>query len=413
MKPIAILLFLSFILYPSSFVFAQGPLSPTAAPAPTMKTLQQIEPRTPISALPATITASGSYYVTTNLTGVAGSTNGITILANDVTLDLSGFTLLGVVGSGSGITVPNSVGNLVIRNGVLDSWTQRGVYAASAYNSQFERLRVSNSGFGPDDSAFVVGSNSVVLVCTANGNSDYGFNVGNNCTIQDCTANGNGAYGFNAPNNCVVSGCIANGNSIDGMSVGINCTVKDCIVSTNGVYGIVASNGCVVADCSASGNLSDGINVENGTVVRSCASSRNGNNGITAVNNCTVSDCTASGDITSGISVSIGCTVKDCTANGNSQVGIYVGNGCQIAGNTCRGNTVGGIYVNSAHNRVDGNHVADNTQYGIDSLSANVGNSITRNSAPGNGTNYLNYADNTDYAPTGSVSTATNPWTNF
>lgn len=29
--------------------FAQGPLSPTAAPAPTMKTLQQVEPRTPIT----------------------------------------------------------------------------------------------------------------------------------------------------------------------------------------------------------------------------------------------------------------------------------------------------------------------------------------------------------------------------
>jgi len=33
-------------------VFAQGGLAPPGAPTPTMKTLAQIEPRTPISSLP-------------------------------------------------------------------------------------------------------------------------------------------------------------------------------------------------------------------------------------------------------------------------------------------------------------------------------------------------------------------------
>ena len=75
--------------------FAQGSLTPPGAPAPTMKTLQQVEPRTPISALPFTISNSGSYYLTANLTGAAGS-DGITILASDVTLDLNGFTMTGV-----------------------------------------------------------------------------------------------------------------------------------------------------------------------------------------------------------------------------------------------------------------------------------------------------------------------------
>jgi hypothetical protein len=44
----------------------------------------------------------------------------------------------------------------------------------------------------------------------------------------------------------------------------------------------------------------------------------------------------------------------------------------------------------------------------------NVTNSITRNSAPGNGTAYFNYAGNNDYAPTGSVNNASvSPWANF
>jgi hypothetical protein len=56
----------------------QGPLAPSAAPAPTMKTRDQIEPRTPISGI-ITIVAS----------------IGISISADKVTLDLSGFTIGG------------------------------------------------------------------------------------------------------------------------------------------------------------------------------------------------------------------------------------------------------------------------------------------------------------------------------
>ena len=87
----------SFLLLPSAL--PQGSLTPPGAPAPTMKTLNQIEPRTPISSLPFTISSSGSYYVTGNL-GITGQ-NGITINQDNVTLDLGGFTL----SRGSGVRV--------------------------------------------------------------------------------------------------------------------------------------------------------------------------------------------------------------------------------------------------------------------------------------------------------------------
>ena len=48
-------------------VMGQGSLTPPGAPGETMKALAQVEPRTPISSLPYTISESGSYYVTGNL----------------------------------------------------------------------------------------------------------------------------------------------------------------------------------------------------------------------------------------------------------------------------------------------------------------------------------------------------------
>src|SRR6478609_8841062 len=78
---------------------AQGPLPPPGAPGPTMKTLDQIEPRTDIATLPGdgtylhVISASGSYFLSGNLTNAASGKGGISITANEVTVDLGGFTI--------------------------------------------------------------------------------------------------------------------------------------------------------------------------------------------------------------------------------------------------------------------------------------------------------------------------------
>src|SRR4051812_13288192 len=114
---------------------AQGPLIPPGAPAPTMKSLDQIEPRTPISSLPFNISQAGSYYLTTNLTGQAG-TNGITISTDNVTIDLNGFALIGVGGSLDGISInATNHRNLAVYGGTVCNWGDDGVDFSLANNS--------------------------------------------------------------------------------------------------------------------------------------------------------------------------------------------------------------------------------------------------------------------------------------
>lgn len=131
-------------------LFAQGSLTPPGAPAPLMKSLDQIEPRIPIDALHTpgngesayVITNSGSYYLTTNLNTAFGTAYLITITANNVAIDLRGFSLLGNLTTPYGIAAPNFQTNVVIRNGTVSGFTSYGVYCANVYNGAFDRLTV-------------------------------------------------------------------------------------------------------------------------------------------------------------------------------------------------------------------------------------------------------------------------------
>ena len=305
---------------------AQGPLAPHAAPAPTMLTLSQVEPRTPISAVPATITASGSYYLTTNLT-TGGAVSAITVLADDVTLDLNGFALQGSNNLASfgvqvGIYPAVTQYNVTIRNGTVRGWGT-GVQAVNAVNSQFEKLRLYGNTGGD------------------------GLDTGTGCFVADCTTQA---------------------NTVQGIYGGTGSTVRNCVANNNGTNGIAAGYGCRVLDCTADYN---GV-------------------GIVAVGNCTVSGCTAYFNSRQGIRSSQYCSITGCTASENSLDGILVDAACNVFNNTAdfNGGSVtfqGGIHATGNGNRIDSNHSFNNSADGILVDTNATANIVIRNMSASNG----------------------------
>ena len=227
---------------------AQGSLAPPGAPAPTMKTLTQVEPRTPISALPFVITNAGSYYLTTNVIAIA-SNPGITISANNVTLDLNGFTVQGVPTAGTAVSMPNACTNVTVRNGVITGWSNNGVYGTAVYNLLCERLTISDVvNYG----IYCIGSGTVrdCLVQSAGPSGIY-INIG---ILSGCTARCSGGYGISAYYSTVLNCTVAGGH---GGIWADHSTVSGCSIQSGGGLGIHACSsavsGCFVQGFSYSG----------------------------------------------------------------------------------------------------------------------------------------------------------------
>lgn len=358
-----------------------------------MKTLNQLEPRQPISSIGYNITAPGSYYVTTNLTGI---TNGIVIAADNVTLDLGGFTLTGS-GLYTGIVLLGTHTNIVIRDGTVTKFGA-GINAISANDSRFERLKVFQCSNG-----FDAGTNAILADCSVTGCS-YGINTGPKAVLRHCYANNN------------------TGVSVAGIWTGENSVIESCRATANtGTYvsGIIAMDGTTVTDCSASSNSWNGIYLGVGTVAKNCSAYYNLNVGLYGSQGSVISGCSVVGNAEEGIFTYYGTIVIGCNADSNG-TGIYVSYNCQILNNNCSKNGASaaakgsGIQVGGSPNRIEGNNVTGN-YYGIQVISGNAANNlIIRNSASGNTTNYVfSSAVAGTVVTSATINSSSNPNANF
>jgi parallel beta-helix repeat protein len=428
----------------STLVWA-GPLNPPAgAVSSTYKTLTEVEPRIAINSTNTPgdadslfkISQPGSYYLTGNITGVSGK-HGIEIAANNVTLDLRGFDLVGVSAPGyDGVrTTVNSLTNITVVHGSIQNWGQDGVnfgdYPANgglihdvhtADNARSgihteNGFRVSEcSNMGGQYGIYAQGYGTSVSGCTTYGTSLIGIRVfggsvvdcavydssgtgistGVATTLSNCSVYRSGGTGISASGDCVLTHCSAQGNGGTGISAGVGSTLLNCSAGSNTGFGIFVSDGCVVSGSSAKSNGGTGIRITGSGSAIDCVAAQNSLHGISVGDGCTVRGCTSSGNTNRGIDAYNGCHIENNLTRNNLADGIFVNFSCVVRSNNCNGDGSaagdhGGIRVGGQANRIEGNNV---TYADRGYLVESGGNIIVRNTALGNTLNWSVVAGN-------------------
>jgi parallel beta-helix repeat protein len=232
---------------------------------------------TGITSLPYTITAPGFYYLTKNL-----SHNGtaITVNADNVTIDLMGFSLSGP-GSGTNYGIDmNDSSNVEIRNGTIRNFGTYGIYADSSTvgNHRIINVRVvGNQGGGIR--LYLVHAN-LVKDCTVSDNGGDGISAGYENTVTGNVVYNNVGQGIHTDWGALVTGNNVYGNTYGGISVSSCSMVRGNTVFDNGGNGIDVGPGSTVVENTSDSNGSDGIRVHHGSTVRGNTASYNQQYGI-------------------------------------------------------------------------------------------------------------------------------------
>jgi hypothetical protein len=181
------------------------------------------------SKYPIKITKSGSYILKSNLVPPTNTT-AIDIQANNVSVDLNGFAIIGTP------TVPNvraihqsSGTGVYLRNGQVS-----GLCIGLGQNALVEDIIALNC---TSTDAIDVGPNSTVLRSQALSGHDSGIvcgGPGNNCLFADDVATANPVNGIV----CIGSGCnfarnTTNGNGSIGTGNGLDCNGSACLFDGN------------------------------------------------------------------------------------------------------------------------------------------------------------------------------------
>lgn len=218
--------------------------------------LSDTDPRTAISA-PYTITSPGSYYLTGDIQTTVANQNAITVEANDVTIDLMGFNLIGRgTGNGCGIFM-NRRTNVEICNGTVRDFGGYGIieqsptYVGTKWGEGHRVLGIR---------AEFNGKSGIVL----NGISNM---------VRDCTVYLNDVNGIVVGGGSIVISNISGNNGIPTIGVGIVldgwCLALNNIVCDNPRYGIWTKRDCSSVFSNIASASTCGIYIEgNGNFIR-------------------------------------------------------------------------------------------------------------------------------------------------
>lgn len=227
-----------------------GDTNPPPGPiGPTMKPLDQVEPRTPITSLPFTISEPGSYYLVGNLE-TAG--DGIIVDASDVTIDMMGFS---ITGTSPDTNVGVRVNSFTHENFTLINGTVRRFYEGVTANTFEAGNGVTVTGVRAVDVGLsgidVRGTNNLVRDC---------FAVRSTSATVMFLSTGIVVTG-GVIENCRASGFDTGIGGVDGAVIS-NSSAVECVTGFVVLQGVI--KGCAAFDCSQSLTLGSGsVSVDN------------------------------------------------------------------------------------------------------------------------------------------------------
>jgi len=280
---------------------------------------------------PSTVTFAGS------LNG-APAAHGISILADNVTIDLSGHSLIGSTNSWDGITA-GSRKHIAIKNGTVRGFSGSGIYLANADRCVLTDVRcVENGSMG-----IALGNDATLTGCLVITNGATGIKTGEDAQIHQCTSSGNSGTGIETGGKSLVTECKASDNSSHGLHCAYSSTIRDCISTDNGTYGVLIELRGRVLGTTANENGSHGITMHGQNVIR------------------------------------------NCTAIGNDGAGIRA-TGSVVTDNYCRLNVGGGIVIHASYTIAERNVTGGDWQFGI--RCDDNGNYVGSNRSAGSATNF-------------------------
>ncbi|MCC5822090.1 MAG: right-handed parallel beta-helix repeat-containing protein [Planctomycetes bacterium] len=225
-----------------------GPISSTPGPEPRIAINSTNTPGSSQSSF--VISQPGSYYLESNITGLSGR-SGITIASSNVTIDLNGYSLIGVPGSVHGIRNSVLISNTTIRNGAIRSWGSAGVAlnllgVFNTFNCMIEHLILA------DNQSTGIWSNSQAIIrhCTAHNNGGFGFSLSNRSALLSSVSHGNALSGVRAADDCLIQSNVISNNKGQGVLIenGLRCTIQENKINNNNGGGIFAVSDGVISN---------------------------------------------------------------------------------------------------------------------------------------------------------------------
>lgn len=251
-----------------------GPLTPPPGP---IKSTPGPEPRIAVNAQntpgDAThlfrISQPGSYYLEANILGQPGL-NAIAIEANNVALDLNGFSIVGVPGSRSAIRIIQSSSHLTIRNGSIRFWPEHGIEVVNpetSVNALIESLIVAEIGL----IGVMAQDRATIRNCIMERCGSDGIRARSDANVSECVLFGNIGRGIQAGDCAIVRRCSVRENTGAGIVVGVSSIISECTVCSCGSVALAAQAGCRVTDNvlqdNQGGITADSFNLITGNIV--------------------------------------------------------------------------------------------------------------------------------------------------